>query len=188
MISGVAQLKNQKRPIVANALLALYGLKKFLFDELGPGSTSLGQTGVERAWWHHHLMNMNRSSVWASNAMRQYRAVVAWKTEVRAAIRKLLHRMGTSVSGNREAQSLVEACDAFEAKFVLKERPPLLLSEAMPIEPADDDINIGLDAFRQRLQGKLDDVDEICGRFDVVPMCESCKREKGKMIFYNIIL
>ena len=142
------------RPIFANALMASYDLKKFLYDELGLGSTSLGQTGVERAWWRHHVRNMNRCSVWASNAMRQYRAVVAWKAEVQAAIRKLQHRMGTSPRGNWEAQTLVEACDVLQTSFMVQERPPLLLRKATPVQPLDSEINIGLDEFRARLEGK----------------------------------
>ena len=150
---------NQKIPVIVNALVATYRLKKFLFNEFGPGCTSLGTTGVERAWWRHHIMNINKSSVWATNAMRQYRAVVAWKAEVRAAIRKLLQRMGTRKYGNREAQTLVEACDTLESRFVVRERQSLLLMETIPDEPPDNEINIGLDVFRRLLRGELDELD-----------------------------
>ena len=67
--------------------------------------------------------------------------------------------MGTSVSGNREAQLLVEACDAMESRFVVRERPSLLLSKSVPVELPDNEINIGLDVFRRLLRGELDDLD-----------------------------
>ena len=99
------------------------------------------------------MRNMNRCAVWASNAMRQYRAVVAWNAEVQAAIRKLLHRMGRTQRGNEEAQALMEACDVLQSSFTVQERAPLLLRLARPVQPLDNEMNIGLDEFRARLGG-----------------------------------
>ena len=49
---------------------------------------SLGTIAVERTWWLDHVRNMNRTARWATEAWRQYRAVVAWKHDVASVLRK----------------------------------------------------------------------------------------------------
>lgn len=74
-----AAKENQKRDIVVNALLASFEAKRYVTLTFGAGATSLGSTGVERGWWFAHTRNTNKTAVWATNASRQYRAVVVWK-------------------------------------------------------------------------------------------------------------
>ena len=144
---------NQQRPIVANALLASYEAKALLVAILGKGATSLGSTGVERGWWLHHVHNTNKTGVWATNAFRQFRAVVVWKREVRASLRRRLECVaGTGDHGhNQQAQALAEECDALAEVFAGGTRPQVLLANATPEEPASTELNVGLDEFRKQL-------------------------------------
>ena len=143
---------NQQRPIVSNALVAAFELKRFLVTELGPGATSLGTTGVERAWWQHHVQNTSRTAVWATNAARQYRAVVSWKAEVRAAVRRQAEMVGHGGGSGQQAQALAELCETLSDHFVGPPRPPLLLVSSTPEEPSDEDLNVGLGRFWARLR------------------------------------
>ena len=88
--------RNQLQSVVANGLVASFELKRFLVQQLGPGATSSGSTGLERGWWHRIMFNANPCATWATPAYRQYRAVVVWKSEVAAAIRKLRCGFGTA--------------------------------------------------------------------------------------------
>ena len=152
----VAAKANQQRPIVANALIASYSAKRLLVQCLGPGATSLGSTGVERGWWTHHVHNTNKTGVWATNAYRQFRAVVVWKRQVRASLRRRLeHVVGTRGSGSgKQAQALAEECDGLAEQLAGQSRSQLLLppGEALPVEPSATELNFGLDAFRRQLQ------------------------------------
>ena len=146
---------NLAKPVVVNSLLAAYRLKRYLVAALGPGATSLGTTGVERSFWQHELRNKNRAGVWATNAMRQYRAVVAWKAEVQTAIRKQLHRVGRDTTTGLHAQQVLEAFVDWGTMLEGHRRVPLLLHACILDQPSEDMVNIGLDAFRHRLAGNL---------------------------------
>ena len=147
---------NQQRPIVANALLASSAAKALLEKTLGPGATSLGSTGVERGWWLHHVHNANKTGVWTTNAGRQFRAVVIWKRQVRASLRRRqAHVAGTRGSGSgQQAQALAEECDVLAEHLAGRARGQLLLAagESQPEDPGAANVNIGLDKFRLQLQ------------------------------------
>ena len=72
----------QTKPVVVNGLIACRALKKSIVDVWGCRAVSLGTVPVESMWWKHHLRNVNRASVWATPAWRQFHAVVAWKKDV----------------------------------------------------------------------------------------------------------
>ena len=144
---------NQQKPIVVNALVAAHDAKAMLLRFLGPGATSMGSTGVERGWWLHHVHNTNRTGVWSTNAGRQFRAVVVWKRQVRASLRRRIEFLaGTGDSGhNQQAQALAEECEALIEFLAGGARPQVLLASGSPEEPQVGDLNIGFDAFRRQL-------------------------------------
>ena len=146
--------QNQLRSVVANGLVASSELKRFLVQLLGPGATSLGSTGLERGWWHHHICNTNRCASWATPAYRQYRAVVVWKSEVSAAIRKLRFGFGTAKYTNHEAESLADICEVLRGHSHGVHRQPLLIPYGTPRLVETDDINIGLDTFVNHMRNK----------------------------------
>ena len=91
-------------------------LKAFLMDVWGPHAMSLGTTAVERTWWPDHVRNMNRTARWATEAWRQYRAVIAWKHDVATVLRKAEEPLRKGRAGRKflEAveQTLVTLQDA----------------------------------------------------------------------------
>ena len=144
--------RNQLKAIVVNALLAGYLVKRMLVLEMGPGAMSLGTTGVERGWWLHHLANINRAGIWATNAWKQYRVTATWKKEVRLGLRAILTMIDARHSGpNREAAQLADLIEELSDTLLAGPREPILLRKATPITIADDSINVGLDVFRKQM-------------------------------------
>ena len=144
--------RNQLKAIVVNALLAGYLVKRMLVLEMGPGAMSLGTTGVERGWWLHHLANINRAGIWATNAWKQYRVTATWKKEVRLGLRAILTMIDARHSGpNREAAQLADLIEELSDTLLAGPREPILLRNATPITIADDSINVGLDVFRKQM-------------------------------------
>jgi hypothetical protein len=143
--------KNQQRPIVANALLASYEAKRFLVQELGPGATSLGTVGVERGHFVDKIQEKNPTSIWATNACKQYRAVVKWKKCVQATMRTLLVRFGKKEITSKRAQHVLEGCAGLLSALTCGSRTPLLTLVGEPEQPDDCMLNVGLDEFRLKL-------------------------------------
>ena len=73
---------------------------------LGPGAMSLGTTAVERTWWPDHVRNTNKTARWATEAWRQYRAVVAWKHDVATVLRKTDEPLRKGRSGSKFLHSV----------------------------------------------------------------------------------
>ena len=149
--------KNLAKPVVVNALLAGYHLKKFVISELGDKSASSGSTGTERSWWQHEIKKMNKCGIWACNAARQYKAVVAWKREIHTALRMQIARVGKDTPAGQHAQKILEAFAEWGAVLGGEVRRPLLLTSSAVDQPPDDLVNIGFDEFRKQLLGALDD-------------------------------
>ena len=139
---------------MVHALVASYLLKKLVVEEYGPGATSLGGTGVERGWWHNEIQESARTAVWSTNAGRQYRAVVAWKRELRSALSYLVQYLGTKgSSAGRCAQSLLSICEDASLCLNGEMRPCLNAASEDFDEPSDERLNIGFDLFRRDLVG-----------------------------------
>ena len=135
----VAAARNQKRPFVVNALLAAYEAKRFLVGDFGERACCLGTVGVEQNWWFDEIHDArNLTGVWASNAARQYRAVVKWKTQVEPRLREHCTRIG-GATVNAEAQTASETCEVLCALFNGSKRSPLLHQSGGPSEPRDDE-------------------------------------------------
>ena len=97
-----------------------------LLDIWGRGAMSLGTTAVERAWWPDHVRNMNRTARWATSAWRQYRAVVAWKQDVIAILRKVEEPLRKGRSGSKFLHSLEQTLALLQGR----PREPLRLGKA----------------------------------------------------------
>ena len=156
MLPAVGELwskakRNQQRPIVVNALLASYETKRFLVQELGPGATSLGGVGVERGHFVDKIQDTAPTAIWATNACKQYRAIVKWKRSVRATMRSLLVRFGKERKTSKRAQHILESCEGLLVALQSGSRTPLLSLNAEPDQPDDSMINVGLDEFRIKL-------------------------------------
>lgn len=130
----------QSKPVIINGLLASAECKRVL-SAAGVG-ISLGTTGVERGWWATAMRNTSPTSVWGRRSYLQYRVTIAWKEEVRAALRRL--RAGT-VLRDASHQKLRED---FEHRRD-GARMPLRCSSVCPVEP--DHINQGFDLYRQAM-------------------------------------
>ena len=89
-------VKRQTKPVVLNGLLACRALKKSILDAYGSRAMSLGTVGVESMWWQHHLRNINKASVWATPAWRQFHSVVALKKDVLCILRQCQDTVGGS--------------------------------------------------------------------------------------------
>ena len=148
-----SEVESTKAP-VANALIASYELKAMLVALLGPGATSLGNPGVERGWWMHHVSNMNTTCIWSTNAVRQYRAVVLWKHQVRASLRRRLAFIARSNTAHQNcaAQDAAEEMEALTETFVGGVRPQSAIATGTVAEPTPAELNIGLGAFRKSLR------------------------------------
>ena len=105
----------QTRPVVVNALVASAELKRLLVRLWGPGAVSLGTTAVERAWWPDHLRNMNKAASWATTAWQQYRAVVSWKQDVVAKLRRAETTARKGRCGGKFLASLEQTLHVLEA-------------------------------------------------------------------------
>ena len=140
---------NQTKPVVVNALLATHRCKRFLTEQLGADSTSLGTTGVERSWWRHHLENLNAAGVWLDNAGLQFRAVCAWKKEVRACLRGLVSSFSRRTGPSREMAELSELLESLNWVSGQGRRQSVLEIGDTPEAVPNDAINLGLDEFRR---------------------------------------
>ena len=87
----------------------------------------------------------------------QFRTVVAWKQEVRACLRRYVSGIGHEGSHGAEARGLLEQCEVLQERLESGVRRAIISVSGTPVEPAKDDINSGLDAFRRQLRGCLDD-------------------------------
>ena len=68
---------------------------------------------------------------------------------MRSALRRCIDHIGKSTSGNgAQAAAMAELLDTFKDAFDSKLREPLLTSCPTPVQPSNDDLNIGLHAFR----------------------------------------
>ena len=106
----------------------------------------VGAVAVRR---YSHVKNVNKCAVWSTNAKRQFRSVVAWKEQVRSSLRDCIAHVGTSSSGaGKEAVAMAELLETFRECLVGAPREPLLTSCSTPVEPSNDNVNIGLDMFR----------------------------------------
>ena len=89
----------------------------------------------------------------------QFRAVVGWKQEVRACLRRVVYSIGHEGSAGAEARGLLGQCAVLQERLESGARKPIISLTGAPLEPAAAAINAGLDVFRKKLQGCMDDRD-----------------------------
>ena len=77
---------------------------------------SLGTTAVERTWWPDHVRNVNKTARWATDAWRQYRAVVAWKHDVVTVLRKAEEPLRKGRGGGKFLHSLERTIALLQCK------------------------------------------------------------------------
>ena len=68
--------------------------------------------------------------------------------QIKSCLRRCIDRFGSKNSGNGEqATAMAELLDNFKDAFAGQDREPLLTACSTPVQPGNDEMNIGLDAF-----------------------------------------